>query len=97
MDDNKDANENEDSYTRESVKESISEIACNMFAIGETDKQNFEELELKEDVLCDALDIMELVMNLEDEFGIMISEEESEKIETFGDCIDIVCRKLGVK
>lgn len=89
--------ESADSYTRESIKETIKEIACTMFSISKSDENRFEELALMEDVLCDNLDIMELVMNLEEEFGIMISEDETERFETFEDCIDTVCKKLGVK
>lgn len=39
------------------------------------------------DLGADSLDIVELIMEFEKEFGISISEEESEKIRTVGDIV----------
>lgn len=80
---------------RDSVKNTIFEIAVDMFALGEDDRENFEEMELEYDVKCDTLDIVEFIMNLEDEFGIIIREDESDKLVTFEDCIDLVWGKVA--
>lgn len=40
------------------------------------------------DLGADSLDIVELVMELEEEFGISIPEEEADKVRTVGDAIE---------
>jgi acyl carrier protein len=42
----------------------------------------FEDASFKDDLGADSLDIAELVMELEDEFGTEIPDEEAEKINT---------------
>jgi acyl carrier protein len=44
----------------------------------------------KEDLEADSLDLVELVMELEDRYGIRISEEEAERIKTVGQAVDFV-------
>ncbi len=39
---------------------------------------------------ADSLDIVELVMAMEQEFGISIPDEEAERIRTVGDAVDFV-------
>ncbi|MBM7644325.1 acyl carrier protein [Scopulibacillus daqui] len=48
------------------------------------------EASFKEDLDADSLDVVELVMELEDEFDIEISDEDAEKIVTVGDVIDYI-------
>ena len=43
-----------------------------------------------EDLGADSLDIVELVMELEDEFNMEISDEEAEKIVTVGDAVNYI-------
>ena len=43
---------------------------------------------------ADSLDLVELVMALEEEFGIEVPEEELEGIETVGQAYDLVAGKL---
>ena len=40
-----------------------------------------------DDLGADSLDIVELLMALEDEYGLEIPDEDAEKIETVGDAI----------
>jgi acyl carrier protein len=49
-----------------------------------------EGTRFKEDLDADSLDLVELVMELEDRYGIRISEEEAERIKTIGQTIDFV-------
>ena len=43
-----------------------------------------------DDLGADSLDLVELVMELEEEFGVRISEEEAAQIKTVGDAIDCI-------
>ena len=47
------------------------------------------------DLDADSLDLYELVMELEDTYGVSISEEEAAKIETVGQAVDFVVQRLG--
>ena len=51
-----------------------------------------EETRFKEDLDADSLDLYELVMELEDRYGISVSEEQAARIETVGDAVDFVAR-----
>ncbi len=44
----------------------------------------------KEDLDADSLDLYELVMELEDRYGISVSEEQAAKIATVGDAVEFV-------
>ena len=46
------------------------------------------ESSLIDDLGADSLDIVELIMAFSDEFGVDISDEDAEKINTVGDVID---------
>ena len=48
-----------------------------------------------EDLKADSLDTVELVMALEDEFGLDIPDEEAEKIKTVQNAIDYITSKAG--
>jgi acyl carrier protein len=49
---------------------------------------------LKEDLDADSLDLYELVMELEDSYGVSVSREETSKITTVGDAVDFVFERL---
>jgi acyl carrier protein len=44
----------------------------------------------KEDLGADSLDVVELVMELEDEFDMEISDDDAEKIATVGDAVNYI-------
>ena len=50
-----------------------------------------------DDLGADSLDTVELVMALEEEFGIEIPDEEAEKMATVGDAIKYIDEKAGQK
>lgn len=54
------------------------------------------ELETKfvEDLGMDSLDRADLVLNLEKEFNIEISDDQAEKIESVGDAVDLIHKTL---
>jgi len=52
------------------------------------------EARFREDLEADSLDLVELIMAFEDEFGGEISDEEAQKIETVGDAITYIETKM---
>jgi acyl carrier protein len=50
-----------------------------------------------EDLGADSLDIVELVMELEEEFEITIPDDQAEKIKTVGEAIDYIDKELAKK
>ena len=49
----------------------------------------------EEDLEVDSLGVVELLMALEDTFGVQIPDEEAESIATVGQAVDVVLAKLG--
>ncbi len=49
-----------------------------------------KDASFRDDLEADSLDVVELVMELEDEFGLEISDEDAEKISTVGDAVDYI-------
>jgi acyl carrier protein len=50
----------------------------------------------REDLDADSLDLYELVMELEDGYGIRVSEEQAARIKTVGDAVDFVIEHAPV-
>lgn len=66
----------------------VSELGLDASKIA--DDANFEE-----DLEVDSLGVVELLMALEDEFGVKIPDEEAESIHTVGQAVDLVHGKLN--
>ena len=52
------------------------------------------EASFQEDLDADSLDLVQLIMELEDQFGITISDEEAETIVTVGDAVDFIAARV---
>ncbi|MGI9020132.1 MAG: acyl carrier protein [Solirubrobacterales bacterium] len=48
----------------------------------------------REDLDADSLDLYELVMELEDTYGVTVSEQDAAEIETVGHAVDFVLARL---
>jgi acyl carrier protein len=53
-----------------------------------------ETTRFRDDLDADSLDLYELVMELEDTYGIKVSEEEAARIETVGNAVDFVLERI---
>ena len=58
-------------------------------------KQLTPEAKFIEDLGADSLDIVELVMALEEEFGLDIPDEEADKLKTVGDAMNYLKSHAG--
>lgn len=71
-----------------SVEKRIKEIVAEQ--LGVEGSQVTNEASFMDDLGADSLDTVELVMALEEEFDIEISDENAEKIQTVQDAIDYI-------
>ena len=71
-----------------SINERIKQIVAEQLGVDED--QVTKEASFMDDLGADSLDTVELVMALEEEFDIEISDEDAEKIQTVQNAIDYV-------
>jgi acyl carrier protein len=69
-----------------SVEDKVKEIIVEQLGVEEEDVN--PNAKFIEDLGADSLDIVELVMALEEEFGIDIPDEDADKLKTVGDAMN---------
>jgi acyl carrier protein len=73
---------------REEILGKIQEITADRLGVDESDVT--PEASFREDLEADSLDLVELIMELEEQFGMEIPDEEAEKITTVEEAVDYV-------
>ncbi|MEF9958835.1 MAG: acyl carrier protein [Niameybacter sp.] len=68
--------------------EKLQEIVADKLGVDASEV--IETARFKEDLEADSLDLFEVVMALEDEFGVAISNEDVEGIKTVGDAVKYI-------
>jgi len=76
-----------------SIEEKIKKIICEQLEVDEKDV--IPEASFVDDLGADSLDQVELIMAMEEEFGISISDEEAEKIATVRNAIEYIEKNMG--
>lgn len=71
-----------------SIDKRVKEIVAEQLGVDEAQVTN--EASFMDDLGADSLDTVELVMALEEEFDIEISDEAAEKIQSVQDAIDYI-------
>jgi acyl carrier protein len=80
--------ERRDGLDREEVLGKIQEITADRLGVDEGDVT--ADASFREDLEADSLDLVELIMELEEQFGMEIPDEEAEKITTIEEAVDYV-------
>ena len=72
----------------DNIEQQVKKVVAEQLSINEADIKN--ESAFISDLGADSLDTVELVMALEDTFGIEIPDDQQEKIQTVQDAIDFI-------
>ena len=73
---------------QEKLYERLKKIVVDQLGVDEADVK--PEASFVDDLNADSLDLVELIMSLEEEFGMEISDEDAEKIKTVGDAQEYI-------
>jgi acyl carrier protein len=76
----------------EQVFEKVKDIIVDILVIDESDVE--PDAKFREDLGADSLDLVELIMAFEDEFGGRISDEDARDIATVQDAVDYISQEM---
>jgi len=76
----------------EQVFEKVKDIIVDILVIDESDVAL--EAKFREDLGADSLDLVELIMAFEDEFGGRISDEDARDITTVQDAVNYISQEM---
>ena len=76
------------------LRETCTRIVCEN--IGTHPDQVNDAASLRDDLGADSLDCVELLMSIEEAFGIAIPDEDMEGADTFGDMIEYLKKRLSI-
>ncbi len=74
--------------SREEVFERIKGVLVEQLGVDAADV--VDAASFQEDLDADSLDLVELIMELEDQFGVKISDEDAQGIQSVGQAVDYI-------
>lgn len=74
--------------------EKVKEIVIEQLGVDDADSVTLETSMMK-DLEADSLDAVEIIMALEDEFGISVPDEDAEGFKTLGDIVKYIDEKVA--
>jgi acyl carrier protein len=77
----------------QSSEDRLKKIIADQLSVNEDDV--VPEASFIDDLNADSLDLVELIMSLEEEFGVKISDEDAAKIQTVQDAMDYLHEHAG--
>lgn len=80
---------------KSAIEAKVREIVAEMLGI-EPETITFES-SLVDDLGANDLDLVEIVMAIEEDFGIMISDEDAEKLTHFGQIVDFLASRPDIR
>lgn len=81
--------------TTQEIQDKVTEIICKQLGVAK--EKVFIGTSFANDLGADSLDQVELIMEMEESFGLSIPDEEAEKIQTVGDAVKYVETALTAK
>lgn len=78
--------------TRDEILAKVRDILVDQLGV-EADSVKLEA-SFQDDLNADSLDLVELIMELEDQFTIKISDEEAQSITTVGSAVDFIAERV---
>ncbi len=76
------------SMSKEDILAKLKPIIAEQLGVDESEVK--EDASFTEDLNADSLDLVELIMSLEEQFKLQISDEDAEKITTVGEAVDYI-------
>ena len=74
--------------SKEEILTKLRPVIAEQLGVDEADVK--EDASFTEDLNADSLDLVEMIMSLEEQFKIQISDEDAEKITTVGEAVDYI-------
>jgi acyl carrier protein len=78
--------------SKEDILAKLKPIIADQLGVDEGEVK--EDASFTEDLNADSLDLVELIMSLEEQFKLQISDEDAEKITTVGEAVDYISEHM---
>jgi acyl carrier protein len=76
------------SMSKQDILAKLKPVIAEQLGVDESEVK--EDASFTEDLNADSLDLVELIMSLEEQFKLQISDEDAEKLTTVGEAVDYI-------